>query len=243
MNILITNDDGPNSLGLAILRQKLKQRYKEAKMVTIASDQENMGRSCSLTLIPQPTKMDDIAIEEAAKQFYIVKGASPLDIVRIAYRFPERFLTTGQFDTVISGVNVGANIGLDVFTSGTTMPVAYASMAYGWAGMALSQAYPNFQENGANPGEGQEMFFANAEKALAEVLIAYHPEPGECFNVNFPPTGHTLKGISTTPVANHSRWYMDPSTLPPGMECDIHRLNQGFITLSELELRINPTLR
>lgn len=242
MNILLTCDDGPASYGLALLRQKVKQRFKEAKVFTIISEGGEMARSMSLNHMSFPT-IGEYPLEEVERNFFVLKDGSPLDCVLLAQGFPQRFLSAGQFDTIISGVNMGANVGLDLFTSGTIAPVAFASMAFGWAGLALSQAYPNKEENTAIVTEGGEKgYYKNADAALIEVLMSYSPDPGECINVNFPDNTHTLKGISTTPVANYSRWF-STHDLPIGMDCDVRRLSEGFITISEIELRCNPHMR
>jgi 5'-nucleotidase len=105
MRILISNDDGYFSPGLACLASHLSAI---AEVVVVAPERDRSGASNSLTL-DRP-----LNLRRAATGFYYVNG-TPTDCVHLA--------VTGMLDTkpdmVISGINAGANMGDDTIYSGT----------------------------------------------------------------------------------------------------------------------------
>lgn len=243
MNILIVNDDGPQAYGLKLLQQKAKQVFRDAPMVTLSLEGPAPGKGTSVTC---PTPNYDIyPLEEIGKNHFVAKGLTPTDLVVLAYQAPHRFFRRGQFEVVLSGVNLGANVGLDTFCSGTISPCLLAATAFGWGAMAFSQALPNKLEDSVIPdGQQDQEYYACADHLLAEVFLQYVINPGECFSINFPDKDTPFKNFYHTQVANFSRWWMRPTEAPPpGTDCDIYALKQGFVTISELEWRINPSMR
>ena len=128
MRILISNDDGYFSLGLACLAAHLS---KIAQVVVVAPEQDRSGASNSLTL-DRPLKL-----RQAASGFYYVNG-TPTDCVHLA--------VTGmldyQPDMVVSGINAGANMGDDTIYSGT-VAAATEGLLLGIPSLALSLAGKN----------------------------------------------------------------------------------------------------
>ncbi len=104
MKILLTNDDGYNSLGIRLLFRKLK-KYGD---VIICAPKEHMSaKSCSIT-IGKPLKL--VKEEE---NIYSLDG-TPADCVAFGLTSLNE-----QFDLVISGCNKGWNICWDTLFSGT----------------------------------------------------------------------------------------------------------------------------
>lgn len=105
MRILLSNDDGYFSPGLALLASHLSAI---AEVIVVAPERDRSGASNSLTL-DRP-----LNLRCAASGFYYVNG-TPTDCVHLA--------VTGMLDTqpdmVISGINAGANMGDDTIYSGT----------------------------------------------------------------------------------------------------------------------------
>jgi len=105
MRILLSNDDGYFSPGLACLAGVISAI---ADVVVVAPERDRSGSSNSLTL-DRP-----LILRRAASGFYYVNG-TPTDCVHLA--------VTGMLDTqpdmVISGINSGANMGDDTIYSGT----------------------------------------------------------------------------------------------------------------------------
>ena len=105
MQILLSNDDGYQALGLRLLARALKDI---ADVVVVAPDRNRSGASNSLTLDAP------LRVEQVDSNIYSVNG-TPADCVHIAITG----LLKTEPDMVISGINHGANLGDDVIYSGT----------------------------------------------------------------------------------------------------------------------------
>jgi len=105
MRILISNDDGVTTPGLAALHAALVG-YSEC--VVIAPDQDKSGASSSLTL-DRPLHAHTLA------NGFISLNGTPTDCVHLGLNG----LLDLQPDMVVSGINLGANLGDDVLYSGT----------------------------------------------------------------------------------------------------------------------------
>ncbi len=127
MNILVTNDDGWGAPGI----QQLARLAKELGDVTvIAPSMPQSGISHQLTLDRSMT-----LIEQGTSSFSL--AGTPADCVRYGLNH------LGQaFDLVLSGINDGANLGVDVFVSGTVAAAREATF-HGVSSIALSQYRTN----------------------------------------------------------------------------------------------------
>ncbi len=105
MNILLSNDDGVHAKGLMALYKELK---KLGNVCVVAPLEEKSTTGHSLT-IHKPLRINPIE-----NGFYGVNG-SPADCVYIGIRE----ILKKMPDVVISGINRGANLGQDVYYSGT----------------------------------------------------------------------------------------------------------------------------
>ena len=111
MNIILTNDDGINSPGLWALAEKLKS---VGNLTVIVPDRDQSGTGASMTLLRPLTiqKMDSRI--SGISTVYTVDG-TPADCVIMA----DELLCEDKIDLVVSGINLGANLGLDIYNSGT----------------------------------------------------------------------------------------------------------------------------
>lgn len=105
MHILLSNDDGFQAPGLAILANTLKQL---GELTVVAPDRNRSAASNSLTL-NRP-----LNVQRADNGFYKVDG-TPTDCVHLAITG----ILDKEPDIVISGPNDGPNMGDDVLYSGT----------------------------------------------------------------------------------------------------------------------------
>ena len=108
MNILLTNDDGIRAPGLVALAEALSVQNE---VVVIAPDTERSGSSHGLT-ISQPLFVTETWIGNC--KGFAVSGF-PADCVKLGLSH----LVERRPDLVISGINKGANTGINVFYSGT----------------------------------------------------------------------------------------------------------------------------
>ena len=163
MHILLSNDDGYFSAGLAALRAELEQL---GKVSVVAPDRNRSGASNSLTLDAP------LRVEEVASDTWSVTG-TPTDCVHIAITG----LLREEPDMVVSGINHGANLGDDVLYSGT-VAAAMEGRFLGLPAVALSLVLA-----------GGEHFDAAAVLArrIIEPLLGARPLPGQTIlNVNIP---------------------------------------------------------
>ena len=125
MKILVSNDDGYFSPGIARLAEALARR---GEVTVVAPERDRSGASNSLTL-DRP-----LVVRRAANGYYSVNG-TPTDCVHIA--------VTGLLDftpdVIVSGVNLGANMGDDTIYSGT-VAAATEGYLFGIPSVAVSLA-------------------------------------------------------------------------------------------------------
>ena len=175
MRILVSNDDGYFSPGITLLAEALR-RFGEVTVV--APERDRSGASNSLTL-DRP-----LSVRRAANGFFFVNG-TPTDCVHIA--------VTGLLDftpdVVVSGVNLGPNMGDDTIYSGT---VAAAAEGYllGVPSLAISL--------GSKEGRHFETAVGVALEMLERLRRAPVSEP-VLFNVNVPDVpAAELRGTEVT---------------------------------------------
>ncbi len=123
MKILLTNDDGIESPGLTALQEALSGH----EICVVAPDGERSGNSHHITL-KQPVKM-----VETAELSYACSG-TPADCVLYTVRGAIDF----KPDVVVSGINIGPNLGTDLIYSGTAAGARQAAFM-GIPGIAMSQ--------------------------------------------------------------------------------------------------------
>ena len=104
--ILLTNDDGVDSPGLAALADGLRGL---GRVVTVAPDRNQSASGHSLTLT-RPLR-----IEPVRDDAWAVDG-TPTDAVYLAINV---VLQGRRPDLIVSGINLGANLADDVTYSGT----------------------------------------------------------------------------------------------------------------------------
>jgi 5'-nucleotidase len=175
MRILLSNDDGYFSPGISILAEALA---RIGTVTVVAPERDRSGASNSLTL-DRP-----LSVRKSASGFLYVNG-TPTDCVHLA--------VTGLLDElpdmVVSGINLGANMGDDTIYSGT---VAAATEGYllGLPSVAVSLT----SKAAAN--------LAGAARVVCELVERFVSEgPGApvLLNVNVPDIPYEeLQGMEVT---------------------------------------------
>jgi len=105
MKILIANDDGVHAPGIAALYQALSSDYE---CTVVAPDRDKSGTSSALTL-------DSPLYPSTLANGFISVDGTPCDCVHLALNG----LLATKPDLVVSGINLGSNLGDDVMYSGT----------------------------------------------------------------------------------------------------------------------------
>ncbi|MHC4832087.1 MAG: 5'/3'-nucleotidase SurE, partial [Planctomycetota bacterium] len=119
MRVLITNDDGIHAPGIAALIDAAKE-IGASEIYVIAPEREQSAKSHAIT-IREPLFITELPQRGATRRI-AVRG-TPSDCVRLACIK----LLDPLPDLCLSGVNHGANLGWDVFFSGTVAAAAEAS--------------------------------------------------------------------------------------------------------------------
>lgn len=175
MRILLSNDDGYFAPGLAILAKTLSDL---GTITVVAPERDYSGASNSLTL-DRP-----LTVRESANGFRFVNG-TPTDCVHLAVTG----LLDEMPDMVVSGINLGANMGDDTIYSGT---VAAATEGYllGIPSLAISLT--------SKAGQHYETAARVARDLVARFQAQPITEP-VLLNVNVPDIPYdALKGFEVT---------------------------------------------
>ncbi len=225
MKLIVANDDGIEAQGLQTLVD-LASRWGEVVVVAPAEPQSGVGH--------QLTNNQHIRVDELAGRRYRVWG-TPADCTRLALN---RFATDA--DWVLSGINHGGNLGVDVYESGTVAAAREAAI-HGCKAMALSHYT-------ADDREIDWPLAAERLRQLLERLLREDLEAGFFFNINLPHPEHDETGLETksapvdtspfsirfTPSGNgylHTGPYQERHRKPGG---DIDQCFSGHISLSKI---------
>ncbi len=109
MKILLTNDDGINSLGIYALYQELK-KIGQVSIVAPETEQSAIGHAITLS---NPLRVREV-YRDGSFYGYSVNG-TPADCVKLG----AMVIFKESPDIVVSGINLGPNLGIDVIYSGT----------------------------------------------------------------------------------------------------------------------------
>lgn len=244
MEILITNDDGIYAPGLAALYQELSLLGKVA-VVAPESEQSAVGHAISLN---QPLRVRRIALDGGVPGWAV--SGTPADCVKIALAE----LLPRPPDLVVSGINLGPNVGINVLYSGTVSAATEASIL-GVRGVAFSlNTYrePNFPRAAAL-----------ARELLSRLLPWSGWTPAICLNINLPDLPpEDIRGIrftrqDTGPLVEHFERRVDPreriyywlaeinDRQNPDPDTDFGALQAGYVSITPIhhDLTHYPSLR
>jgi 5'-nucleotidase len=238
VRILLTNDDGYRAPGLAILEQIARQLSDDITIVAPAEEQSGKGRSLTLN--------EPVRVREFGEKRYAISG-TPTDAVMFALA---EVMRDARPDLVLSGVNRGANLGEDVFYSGTVGAAMEGALA-GIRSVALSQRYGN-----EAPGEDVTFDTATAwgERVLRP-LLDLDWSPRTVMNINFPPVeADQVKGIRVVNqgLRDYGRMRLTKRTDPRGFpyywmglgrvphdpvaDTDLEAIELGYVTVTPLQM-------
>ncbi len=180
MRILLTNDDGILAPGLAAL---YKQLTELGDVTVVAPTDSQSGASHSVTFF-EPLGCTKVEIPGLFVGFGV--HGSPADCVKLA----AMQLHDEPIDLVVAGINNGANVGINVYYSGTVAAAMEAAFL-GIPSVALSLAAE------------REMDFDKAAEHCLGVLKQLIPlQEGDVINVNIPRLSRGApKGLAVVPQA------------------------------------------
>ncbi len=134
LRILVTNDDGVYAEGLQTLwRVLLHQLRSDDEVYVVAPERERSAVGHAITL-HKPLHVNEISFSDGHLPIWSVSG-NPADCTKIGVEA----LLPAHPDLVISGINRGANLGMDVLYSGT-VSAAIEGVILGIPSIAVSLA-------------------------------------------------------------------------------------------------------
>lgn len=216
MKLLLTNDDGINARGLYTLAKHLEE---DNEVIIAAPSQQRSASSHSITvargIAVRQKKIDGIRAEA-----YSVDG-TPADCVRVAVD-----KIAGDVDMVISGINEGYNVGIDVVYSGTVSAAIEAALCK-IPSMAVSMGVgqPGYDYNIAADYARQVLNTAKQKRYLKDDIV---------LSLNVPPLKQEdIKGIKVcrTGFKMYDDFYVEKED--ENNNKDFHR--QGKLTGYDVE--------
>ena len=174
MKILLTNDDGIDAPGLAALTEAVQAL---GEIVVVAPDRHLSG--CS----HQTTTTRPLSVEERGPNRFAVDG-TPADCVRLGI-----VQLAPDVELILSGVNDGGNLGVDVWHSGTVAAAREAAIL-GRPAMALSQ----YRRRGSELNHARIVAWTSQ---IVQHLQTQRLPAGSFWNVNYPDP--ETAGLGTLP--------------------------------------------
>lgn len=235
MKILLTNDDGVYADGITELALVLKKRGH--KIAVAAPDRERSASGHAIT-IHDPLRALKIKRSALSDTIIYRISGTPADCVKLAVEKLIDFET----ELIISGINHGPNLGLEILYSGTVSAAIEASML-GYPSIAVSMDY------------AAESDFSMAAEILADLLEdqkLFANNDKFLLNINFPKIIDDNTEIKITklgktfycdeyvervdPMGNTYFWLYGNDRDLKDEESDIAEFIQGNISLTPLKV-------
>ena len=233
MKILLTNDDGFYAGGIQAIAEEAR---KHAEVFIVAPSYEQSGVSQTITFL-RPLNPNRVVDDDGKLIGYTVNG-TPADCVKLGVHELCPFTP----DLVVSGINNGLNVGVNVCHSGTAGAAFVASM-FDLPSIAISveaSEDPSFSNVA-------EMIWPTIEKLAATEL-----PPRTVCNINFPKDvadRNEMTDIVAVPVETNPLGYQfqsgtdpknkpffwatnQPDPKPSPFLTDAQAVSQGLVTLS-----------
>jgi len=233
MKILLTNDDGYEASGITELFHSLSSQHK----VFIVAPKENCsGMSAAISL------RKEIEVKEINQNIFSVSG-TPADCSYLGLLS----VIQDPIEMIVSGINLGANLGEDIFYSGT-VGAAIAGRRLDYVPVAFSVA-------AYNPNNLK--FIAEQSLLITNQVSKLPSDQNLLVNVNFPDlpsskiqgikiTSLGKRGVPETPDLIRSRdsskfYSFGPSgsLLPDQSGTDIQAIEQNYISISILDYNLS----
>ena len=235
MNILLTNDDGYKASGIQELYRSLGA---DNQVFLIAPKGNCSGMSAAISL------RKEIEVKEIDKNIYAVSG-TPADCSYLGLLS----IISEPIDMIVSGINLGANLGEDIFYSGTVgAAIAGRRLNYVPVAFSVSAFAPKNLE-----------FIAKKAAVIIEQAKQLPANKNLLVNVNFPDLPSSqIAGIKITKLGKRSIpdipdlirknkstsfYSFGPSgTLMPDQEnTDIQAIDNNFISISILDYNLTAS--
>lgn len=228
MRILVSNDDGIFSPGLLALAEAASQF---GEVVIFAPDFEQSAMGHAIT-IRRPLQYQRVRMVENFEAYRV--NGTPADCVAMG------LYHLGGADLVLSGINVGSNLGSDIWHSGT-VAAAKQGVLLGVQGIAFSQVI-----------NGEELSYEKQKPYIARIIqMLTKSDQPKLVNVNFPkePTGMcwTHQSVrayngkmveSQDPMGRRHYWFSAIPLTEPDENSDRWAIDNNLVSLTPLRLSL-----
>ena len=232
--VLVTNDDGIHSAGLRALVEELA---KDFELLVIAPERQQSAVGHSITL-HKPLRMDPARVGDADVQAYQSNG-TPADCIVLG-----TLSEFGRPDLVVSGINAGANLGEEIFYSGTVSAAMEAAIQ---EIPALAISVDSYEATIYAPA-------AEFARRLAHFVLETGLPSGTFLNVNVPHLQwEQIAGVAVTRLGRRSYrnqlqkrtdprgrpyyWFSgSPQEVDSGPDTDIGAVKAGKISVTPVQL-------
>jgi 5'-nucleotidase len=232
LRFLLTNDDGINARGIDALYQELS---RDAECVVVAPEVEQSAVGHAITVF-RPLMVKKA--RKNGKVFGYAVAGTPADCVKLGICE----LADGPIDLVVSGINHGGNVGINIIYSGT-VSAATEAVVLGVPSMAVSI------------DSRKEVDFSVAARFARKMaaFILKNPMPNVVLNVNVPAIPEDeIKGVvvvrqgrarfmekfdkRSDPRGNDYYWLAGEPEFPSQEQgdTDAYALKKGMITITPI---------
>lgn len=239
MHILVVNDDGIFAEGIYELAKELSKKHR----VTVVAPSEQKSAQSHAITIYKPLVIKKVELEGLDVEAYSVSG-TPADCVRAAI---DRIIAEeDKVDLIVSGINLGVNLGMDILYSGTVSAAIEGSL-YNKPAIAVSADVDVYNKGRFDLGAKyvSELIYTKFEnfKDLKEVL-----------NINVPNLeDKDVKGIMPCKIGGVIYDYYTQNVNELGEKIvkvnrdkpkeqiigtDRYYINEGYITITPLEYNL-----
>ncbi|SEL88536.1 5'/3'-nucleotidase SurE [Parapedobacter koreensis] len=228
MRILVTNDDGIYSPGINALAN-IAAKFGEVVVVAPDVEQSSMGHAVTHS---RPLSYKKSPIDFPGIEAYRVNG-TPADCVALGTHL------RNNIQVVLSGINMGPNLGNSMWHSGT-LAAAKQAVLLGKKGIALSTPVGNTE-----PDFG--LLAPYVEKTLE--LLLQNPTEIALYNVNYPPEPIGIRWTRQSvrfydgkiepgkdPMGRKHYWFTVSPLEPAEQDTDRWAVENGFVSVTPLRL-------
>ena len=232
--IIITNDDGINSVGLKKAVTLVKKFT--SNFIVVAPEGNCSGFSHSITL-SKPVRLTKIS-----NRYYTCDG-TPTDCIMLCL---SELLKKRKPDLIISGINIGENLGDDVIYSGTVGAALEGALS-GIKSISISKL---------RSIDGERDYWSSANKYLIKIIKLFFNSKSQnfCLNINVPNLRYKdIRGVKVVKLARRKPigkyivrkdskgipyyWLTTDRTIKKiEDDTDLWAINKNFISITPIDI-------
>jgi len=188
--ILIVNDDGINSPGL-LAAKNATQKLGKVTVVAPATQQSGVGRAITLF---HPVRVSKVNLPDGSRGFVV--AGTPVDCVIIGIYG----ILKSKPNLVVSGINIGENLSMELTTSGTTAATMEA------ANQGIPAVAVSLQLNRTTRTKPSKEFDFTIAQDITEKIAKWILKNGlpsgvDLLNINIPHNANNETPITITKLA------------------------------------------